>query len=212
MESKGRSGCGCLLFVLVVCMVLAGALMHPFTLKLIAKQMRYEDKIIPADAIFVHRFAEDKDGELYIEAFREYWAGNGKTIYVEEDKIFGVSIESLIAKLAETKGIKENIVKAINSEGEGAGRLKIMDQQFQSIGNKKIIVLVPEYASRRYRLLYDSLRRDDKILYMIKPVPMTYFKKDKWWKDTTSRMVIFKEVYERGAHYWSAFTNKVKKE
>jgi hypothetical protein len=104
MGNKGKSGCGCLLFILVICMVLVGALMHPFTLKLIAKQMRHEDKIIPADIIFVPRFVEDKNGELYTDAFREYWAGNGKLIYVEEDKIFGVSIESLITKLATTKG------------------------------------------------------------------------------------------------------------
>ena len=211
MQNKGKSGCGCFLFILVVCMVLAGALMHPFTLKLIAKQMRYEDKIIPADIIFVHRFVEDKSGELYTDAFREYWAGNGKTIYVEEDKIFGVSIENLITKLAETKGIKENVVKAIDAEGEGAIKLNKMNEQFRTIGCKKVIVLVPEYASKRFRLLYDSLQGDGKILYMIKPVEMTYFKKDKWWKDTTSRLALFKEIYERGVYYWSTFTDKEKK-
>ncbi len=193
-------------------MVLAGAFIHPFTLKLIAKRMWYEDKIIPADALFVHRFAEDKDGELYLEAFREYWAGNGKTIYVEEDKIFGVSIESLIGRLAETKGIKENVVKAIGAEGEGTDKINKINERFQSVGSKTIIVLVPEYSSRRHRLLYDSLKGEGKILYMIKPVPMTYFKKDKWWKDSISRMAIFKEVYERGVHYWSIFTNKAEKE
>ena len=30
---KGRAGCGCLIFVLVVCMVLAGVLVHPFSLQ-----------------------------------------------------------------------------------------------------------------------------------------------------------------------------------
>lgn len=211
MQNKGKSGCGCFLFILVVCMVFAGALMHPFTLKLIAKQMRYEDKIIPADIIFVHRFVEDKSGELYTDAFREYWAGNGKAIYVEEDKIFGVSIENLITKLAETKGIKENVVKAIDAEGEGAIKLNKMNEQFRTIGYKKVIVLVPEYASKRYHVLYDSLEGDGKILYMIKPVEMTYFKKDKWWKDATSRLALFKEIYERGVYYWSTFTDKEKK-
>ena len=211
MQNKGKSGCGCFLFILVVCMVLVGALMHPFTLKLIAKQMRHEDKIIPADIIFVHRFVEDKSGELYTDAFREYWAGNGKVIYVEEDKIFGVSIESLITKLAETKGIKEDVVKAIDAEGEGITKLNEINEKFLTIGCKKVVVLVPEYASKRYRHLYDSLGGDGKILYMIKPVEMAYFKKDKWWKDTTSRLAMFKEIYERGTYYWFNFTDKEKK-
>lgn len=211
MENKGKSGCGCLLFILVVCMVLVGALMHPFTLKLIVKQMRHEDKIIPADIIFVHRFVEDKNGELYTDAFREYRAGNGKLVYVEEDKIFGVSIESLITELATKKGIKENVVKVIDAEGESADKLSKINEKFQVMGYKKVIVLVPEYASKRFRLLYDSLRGDGKILYMIKPVEVTYFKKDKWWKDSTSRLALLKEIYERGGYYWSTFTDKEEK-
>jgi hypothetical protein len=211
MGNKGKSGCGCLLFILVICMVLVGALMHPFTLKLIAKQMRHEDKIIPADIIFVPRFVEDKNGELYTDAFREYWAGNGKLIYVEEDKIFGVSIESLITKLATTKGIKENVVKVVDAEEEGIAKLNKINEKYQAMGYKKVIVLVPVYASKRFRLLYDSLQGDGKVLYMIKPVEVTYFKKDKWWKDSTSRLALFKEIYERGAYYWSTFTDEEKK-
>jgi hypothetical protein len=211
MGNKGKSGCGCFLFILVVCMVLVGALMHPFTLKLIAQQMRHEDKIVPADIIFVPRFVEDKNGELYTDAFREYWAGNGKLIYVEEDKIFGVSIESLITKLATTKGIKENVVKVFDVEGEGAAKLNKINEKIQAIGYKKVIVLVPSYASKRFRLLYDGLQDGGKILYMIKPVEVTYFKKDKWWKDSTSRLALFKEIYERGAYYWSTFTDGEKK-
>jgi hypothetical protein len=211
MGNKGKSGCGCLLVILVVCMVFVGALMHPFTLKLIAKQMRHEDKIVPADIILVPRFVEDKNGELYMDAFREYLAGNGKAIYVEEDKIFGVSIESLITKLATTKGIKENVVKVIDVEGDGIAKLNKINEEFQTMGSKNVIVLAPEYASKRFRLLYDSLQGVGKIIYMIKPVGVTYFKKDKWWKDSTSRWALFKEIYERGAYYWSTFTDEEKK-
>jgi hypothetical protein len=211
MGNKGKSGCGCLLFILVICMVLVGALMHPFTLKLIAKQMRHEDKIVTADIIFVPRFVEDKNGELYTDAFREYWAGNGKLIYVEEDKIFGVSIESLITKLATTKGIKENVVKVVDADEEGIAKLNKINEKFQATGYKKVIVLVPAYASKRFRLLYNSLQGGGKVLYMIRPVEVTYFKKDTWWKDSTSRLALFKEIYERGAYYWSTFTDAEKK-
>jgi hypothetical protein len=212
MGNKGKSGCGCLLFILVICLVLVGALMHPFTLKLIAKQMRYEDKIVPADIIFVHRFEEDKDGELYVEAFREYREKNGKVIYVEEDKTFGISIELSIAKMAEIRGIKMNVVKAIDAEGEGALKLNKIREKIQAMGYKKVIVLVPEYASKRFRLLYDSIKGDDGVLYMIKPVEVTYFANDKWWKDRISRFLLLKEIYERGANYFSSSKNEEKTE
>ena len=211
MGNKGKSGCGCLVFTLVICMVLVGVLIHPFTLRLMVKQMRYEDKIVPADIVFVPRFVEDRNGELYTDAFREYWAGNGKTIYVEEDKIFGISMEDLIAKMAQAKGIKENIVKSVSAEGEESIRLDKIKEKFQAMGPKKIIVLVPEYASKRFHYVFNSSQDSEKTLFMIKPVEVTYFKKDKWWKDGTSRIVFGKEIYELGSYYFSGFKGGEKK-
>jgi hypothetical protein len=46
---------------------------------------------------------------------------------------------------------------------------------------------------------------------MIKPVEVTYFKKDKWWKDGTSRIVFGKEIYELGSYYFSGFKGGEKK-
>jgi len=43
MNNKGKVGCGCLVFILVICMVLAGISMHPISLKFIGNQFRYED-------------------------------------------------------------------------------------------------------------------------------------------------------------------------
>jgi hypothetical protein len=212
MGNNGKSGCGCLLFILVVCMVLVGAFMHPFTLKLIAKQMRYEDKIVRADIVFVPRFVEDHEGELYVGAFHEYRTGNCRMIYIEEDKTFGVSIGVLIAKMAAIRGIKESIVKTIDAEGEGASKVNKISEQIQAMGYKKVIVLVPEYASKRFRLLYDSIQKEGGTLYMIKPVEMTYFVNDKWWKDRTSRFILLKEIYERGTNYFSSFKDEEKTE
>ncbi len=209
MGNKGKTGCGCLLFILVICMVLTGALIHPFSLKLIARQMRHADKIVPADIIFVHRFAEDKNGELYADAFREYWAGNGKVIYVEEDKIFGASIQDVIAKMAKTRGIKENIVKAVDAPGEEMIKVNKIKEKIRAMGYKKVIVLVPEYASKRFYLLYGSSQDKDKVFYIIKPVEVSYFKKDAWWKDNTSRMVFLKEAYDTGTHYVSKLTGRL---
>ncbi len=211
MGNQGKSGCGCLVFTLVICMVLVGVLIHPFSLRLMAKQMRHEDKIVPADIVFVPRFVEDRNGELYTDAFREYWAGNGKTIYVEEDKIFGISMEDLITKMAQTKGIKENIVKPMSAEGEENVRLNKIKEKFEAMGQKKIIILVPEYASKRFHYIFNSSLDTGKTFFMIKPVEVTYFKNDKWWKDGTSRIVFGKEIYKLGSYYFSEFKDREKK-
>ncbi len=61
---------------------------------------------------------EDKNGEVYTEAFREYWAGNGKAIWIENDRVFGFTMKEIVEKMAKARGIKENAVKALDVEGE----------------------------------------------------------------------------------------------
>jgi len=205
MGQHGKVGCGCLIFILIVCMVIAGIFIHPLTLKMIGKQFRYEDKVVQADIIFVPRFIEDRNGELYTESFRDYWAGNGKAIFVEEDKIFGVSLTELIQKMAKGRGIKESVVKGLEAEGGEVLRAAKIKEKFAGMGYKKIIIIVPEYASRRFHLLYNSSQGDAKVVYMIKPVTVTYFTMDRWWKESTSRFIVMKEFYNMGFYYLARF-------
>jgi hypothetical protein len=205
MGQHGRVGCGCLIFILIVCMVIAGIFIHPLTLKIIGKQFRYEDKVVQADIIFVPRFIEDKSGELYTESFREYWAGNGKAIFVEEDKIYGVSLTELVQKMAKGRGIKEAVVKGLEADSGEVLKATKIKEKFAGMGYKKIIVIVPEYASRRFHLLYGSSQGDAKIVYMIKPVPVSFFKMDRWWKESISRLIVIREAYNMGSYYLSRF-------
>lgn len=201
MNNRGKIGCGCLVVILVVCIVLVGSFMHPVSLKTVVKKLRYEDKLARADIVFVHRFEEDKEGELYNEAFHQYKTGNARAIYVEEDLTFGVSIELAIAKLAAIRGIKESAVKAIDAPGEGLSKLRKFDEKFRQIGCKRVIVIVPEYASKRFRAFYDSIQKESSIVYLIDPVQVTYFSRDRWWKDSKSRLLVLRELYERIANY-----------
>lgn len=155
-SEKGRAGCGCLLFILIVCMVIAGALMHPFSLRLIAGRFIYADKVLPCDAIFVPRFEEDKGGEVYAEAFREYWAGHGRVIWIENDRVFGLSMQEIVEKMAKARGIKENAVRALDVEGEGAAKAEKVKEMLARHGMRRVLIVVPEYASRRFHRLYGS--------------------------------------------------------
>lgn len=210
MNNKGRVGCGCLIFILVVCMVGAGIFMHPFTLKFIANQFRYEDKIFQSDVIFVPRFSEDKNGELYIATFSEFWAGNGKAIWVEDDKLLGMNISEMVLKMAKERGIKDGVIKKIEVDGEGKTKAGKIKEYIEKTGVKKVILVVPEYASRRFHLVFGSPKDDEKVLFLIKPVSVSYFKKDKWWKESVSRDILLKELSLIGSYYFDKFKYGVK--
>ena len=153
---KGRAGCGCLLFLLVVCMIIAGALIHPFSLRVLGGGFRYADKIVPCDAVFVPRFEEDRNGEIYVEAFREYWSGNGKAIWVENDRVLGLTMKEIVERMAKARGIKEGAIKAVGAEGHRAGSAEYVKEVLARQGIRKVVLVVPEYASRRFHLLYGS--------------------------------------------------------
>jgi len=205
MNHKGVAGCGCLIFILIVIMVLTGALMHPISLRFIGNQFHYEDKIFTSDAIFVPRFPEDRHGELYVESFREYSAGNGKLILVEDDTILGTSVVELVNKMAKTRNVKEEGIRKIVASGEGMIKAQRVKEQIERQGLKKVIIIVPGYASRRFHLMYGSSKTDGRTLYLIKPVPITFFKRDNWWKDSDSRGVLANEIFAIGSYYLQRF-------
>jgi hypothetical protein len=205
MGSKGKAGCGCLVFLLVVCMVAVGIFIHPFTLKIIGKQLVYEDKMFPSDVLFVPRFSEDKNGEVYAEAFREFWAGNGKAIWIEDDRILGMSILDIVARMAKSRGVPEGTLKKLEVEGEGAAKIARIEAAFSKMGAKRVIILVPEYASRRFHMTYGSSKDGAKVSYLIKPVSVSYFKRDRWWKETLSRGMLFREASYLVSYYTERF-------
>jgi hypothetical protein len=204
-NKKGKAGCGCLLFIVVVCMVLAALLVHPFSLRVLTGLLIYQDKIVPSDVLLVPRFLEDKNGELYQEAFREFWAGNGKVVYVEDDQVLGFSVIEIVAKMAKQRGIKEDIVKKLEMGSEDKAAASKVKERLSRLGVKKAILLVPEYASRRFHLLYGSGGADEKTIFLVKPVTVSYFKREKWWANEFSRAALQRELYALGSFYFSRF-------
>ncbi len=203
-DKKGKAGCGCLVFVVVACIVVAVLLVHPLSLRVLTGGLVYEDKIVPSDALFVPRFLEDQAGEVYQEAFREFWAGNGKVIYVQDDQVLGSSVKDIVTRMAKQRGIKEDVVKKLDlgSEIEVPSKVK---ERFAQLGVKRVILIVPEYASKRYHLLYGSEDPNEKVLFLVKPVTMSYFKREKWWATEAARAAIQRELYALGSYYFSRF-------
>jgi hypothetical protein len=199
----GRIGCGCLLLLLVISMVLAGALIHPFSLRLMADRFHYGDRIMPCDVIYVPRFTEDGNGEVYAEAFREYWAGNGKIIWIEDDRVFGFSMKDIVTRMAKERGIKDGAIKALELEGDDLAKAARTRTALAKQGVRKAVLVVPEYASRRFHAMYGSegSAPGDSVLFLIRPVKVSYFSADKWWRSDTSRSMIMREFYRFGAFY-----------
>jgi hypothetical protein len=209
---KGKIGCGCLLCILVICMVLAGALVHPFSLRLVGDRFHYGDKIMPCDVIFVPRFAEDKNGEVYTEAFREYWAGNGKSIWVEDDRVFGFAMKDIVTRMAKERGIKENAIKAVELSGDDLAKATKVKETLAKHGVRKAVLIVPEYASRRFHGMYtsDGPKPGNGVLFLVKPVDVSYFKADKWWRNDVSRSMMMREIFRYGVFYldWFKFGDR----
>lgn len=205
MNQRGLAGCGCLVFFLIIIMVLTGALFHPATLRFIGNQFRYEDRIFTSDALFVPRFPKDKTGELYIEAFRQYAAGNGRLIIVEDDAILGTTVAELVSRMARTRNVKEDGVRRVAVAGQGLVKNQGIKEQIERQGLRKVIVIVPDYASRRYHLMYNSTKGEGKVLYLIKAVPLTVFKADQWWRDSASRGTLVDEAFAIGLYYLQRF-------
>jgi hypothetical protein len=205
MNHRGIAGCGCLVVVLIIIMILTGALMHPITLRIIGNQFHYEDRIFTSDAILVPRFPEDRNGELYIESIRDYSAGNGRFILIEDDIILGTSIVELVNKMAKTRNVKDEGIRKIVASGEGLMKAQKIKEQIERQGLRKVIIIVPGYASRRFHLMFDSSKTDAKTIYLIKPVQVTFFKRDKWWKDSDSRSVLANEIFAISSYYLQKF-------
>jgi hypothetical protein len=71
---------------------------------------------------------------------------------------------------------------------------------------KKVIVIVPEYASRRYHVIYS--RDTSGVLYMIKPLKVSYFQSDHWWRDDISRGLMAREAYYSLKYCFEFLKNK----
>jgi hypothetical protein len=204
-SSTGRAGCGCLITVLVIFLVTAAAMIHPFSLRLMAGRLIYKDPIVTSDAILVPYFPEDKNGELFMDAFREFWAGNGKSIVVEEQRVFGLSLTELVRKLAKERGIKEPVITKIDIDAAAAGDPVRLKEKISGLRLKKVIVVVPDYASQRFHAAFNASKDEGKTLYLIRPVTMSYFAKDRWWKDPATRRIVASEAYGVLSFYVNKF-------
>lgn len=207
MGNKGRAGCGCLILLLVIIMIIAGFGFHPVSLKYTARYFRYEDKIFPADSILVPRFAEDKAGELYADAFREYFAGNAKVIYIEGARMLGKDIEDMVRRMANERGIPESAIKMIYP---GTDIVMNIKKRLREARVKKVIIIVPDYASRRYHGMYKSEGDEKGMIFLIKSTPVSYFRSDKWWRDEISRALLAREAYNSLLFYYTILRKDTK--
>jgi hypothetical protein len=53
--------------------------------------------------------------------------------------------------------------------------------------------------------MYDSSKTNGRTLYLIKPVPVSFFKRDKWWKDSDSRSILADEIFAISSYYLQRF-------
>lgn len=189
---QGKVGCGCLFFSFLALLVALFLFLHPLTLRIVGKQLIYADKVHYSDVIFVPKFSEDTEGETYVAAFEELKKGSAKSIWIEDYEILRTSVVSILKKLAKERGIKEDLIKGVNLNGNEAEKRKTLAELLKKERAKKTIVMVPEYASRRFHILYRSSENGEQVFFVV-PVKVRYFNSEKWWKESVSRDVVIKE-------------------
>ena len=108
--------------------------------------------------------------------------------------------------MAQDRGVKENAVKTVNPGNRDVMRPSEIKKKLKAAGLKKVIVIVPEYAARRYHREYS--RETGGTMYMIKPLKVSYFKSDSWWRDSLSRALTAHEVYTVLMDYYRDLANK----
>ncbi len=206
MNHRGIAGCGCLIVVLIIIMIFTGALMHPITLRIIGNQFHYEDRIFTSDAILVPRFPEDRNGRGTLwSLFGITLPAMGRFILVGDDIISRTNIVELVNKMAKTRNVKDEGIRKIVTSGEGLIKAQRIKEQIERQGLRKVIIIVPGYASRRFHLMYNSSKADASTVYLIRPVEVTFFKRDKWWKDSDSRSVLANEIFAISSYYLQRF-------
>ena len=205
LGQRGKAGCVCFLFCLVIALVAVGLFLHPLSLRFVFNQLRYEDKVFPSDAIFVPRFAEDRQGETYTAAFGELKAGNGKAIWIEEDTILGTSILDPVQRMAKNQGVRGDLIKGVHLKGSSPEKMRRLSELASGQQVKKVIVVVPEYASRTYHACLAPLDGEGKTVFLVRPVKVSYFLKEAWWKDTVSRALVLREFSALGGIYIDRF-------
>ena len=202
MNNDGKGGCGCLVTILIVFLIILGLSIHPLSLKFIGRQFVYNDKIFASDVIYVPRFAEDKNGEVYDAAFREYRSGNGKLIWIENEMILETSLAEIVGKKARLKGIKDDAIRKMEISGNGITNADRIKEAFAREGVRKAIIIVPEYASRRFRILYGDSGNEGKTLFLIKAAKVSFFTTDGWWKEAKSRILLAEELSMIASSYF----------
>jgi hypothetical protein len=129
---------------------------------------------------------------------------------VEDDRLFGFGMKDMVGRMAKERGIKEGAVHALAVEGNDAAKAQRARAELLKQGIKKIVLVVPGYASKRYQLLYTPAKGEDSMLVLVKPVSVSYFKADKWWSDDLSRTLMGREFYRTGLFCIKRFTHDEK--
>jgi hypothetical protein len=119
--------------------------------------------------------------------------------------VLGLSVTEIVARMAKQRGIKEDMVRKLETPADGAAYAAAVKAGFARLGLKKVIIVVPEYASRRYHLLFGPDGTQDAVLFLVKPVTMSYFKRDKWWATEAARTAMQRELYALGTFYFDRF-------
>jgi hypothetical protein len=138
---------------------------------------------------------DDFVSERLIEAAKLVQSGLGASLWVTCPTLYGVS-ECEIGKAFLTQaGFRAPTLQAIQTTFQPeTAEARLAAEQLSSRGIKSVVVVVPDYESRRLDGIYRRICAQRGIVARTLAVSTPQFNADNWWQARQSRKVFFDEM------------------
>jgi hypothetical protein len=138
---------------------------------------------------------DDYGSERLIEAAKLVQSGLGASLWVTCPTSYGVS-ECEIAKAFLTRaGFRASTLQAVQTTPlPETAEARLAAEQLYSMGIKSVVVVVPDYKSRRMDRIYRRICAERGIVARTLAVSTLQFNADNWWQARQSRKLFFTEM------------------
>lgn len=138
---------------------------------------------------------DDPGSERLIGAATLVQSGLGASLWVTCPISYGVS-ECEIAKAFLTRaGFRASMLQAIQTTRQPeTAEARLAAERLYSMGIKSVVVVVPDYKSRRLDRIYQHISAQRGIVARTLAVSTPQFSADNWWQARQSRKLFFTEM------------------
>jgi hypothetical protein len=138
---------------------------------------------------------DDFGSERLIEAAKLVESGLGPSLWVTCPTSYGVSECEIGKAFLRRAGFRASTLRAVQTTLQPeTAEARLAAEQLSSMGIKSVVVVVPDYKSRRLDRLYRRICAQRGIVARTLAVSTPQFNADNWWQARQSRKLFFHEM------------------